>query len=303
MNFVEECVKCKNDIVYFIEKYVKILHYKRGLIPFELFDYQKRLLKTYEEDRFVILKKFRQGGFTTLTGMYGLWRCLFFNDQRFLILHKTDKEAMYHAKMIQRAIDYLPDQFQVLLTHSNGHEKRFDCTGSSMLFLRVESAKGKSMTHLIFDEAAFITKMEDHWQAMWPTIPPHGKVFVLSTTNGIGNWFYDTYERAASKKSDFKVFENSYLEHPEYNNAAWVAQTKKNLGPKLFAQEVEAHWVSKYDDEVKPEDILRYEVRDIVTDHSITGQDMVNRISDHIKSYKANRFSCQILEEFEKDSN
>jgi hypothetical protein len=43
-----EFLKCAASFSYFCHKYVKIAHPKRGLLPFILYKYQKRVVKEYE---------------------------------------------------------------------------------------------------------------------------------------------------------------------------------------------------------------------------------------------------------------
>jgi hypothetical protein len=52
--------RCKEDYIYFCEKFIKISHPLVGIIPFKLFKYQRRALKEIENNRFVIFKKPRQ---------------------------------------------------------------------------------------------------------------------------------------------------------------------------------------------------------------------------------------------------
>lgn len=59
---LKEFIKCMNDIVYFARKYVKIVNVDSGLIPFDVFDYQERLLKHYQKNRFSIVLSSRQSG-------------------------------------------------------------------------------------------------------------------------------------------------------------------------------------------------------------------------------------------------
>lgn len=39
---VQEWMKCAKDPVYFIEEYIKIVNVDKGLVNFDLYDYQKR---------------------------------------------------------------------------------------------------------------------------------------------------------------------------------------------------------------------------------------------------------------------
>ena len=59
---VEEYVKCRDDIVYFLKNYVQVIHVDKGLIPFDLYDYQEDLINTLHNNRYVIVKSARQSG-------------------------------------------------------------------------------------------------------------------------------------------------------------------------------------------------------------------------------------------------
>jgi hypothetical protein len=75
---IEEYVRCANDVEYFTEKYIKIVNIDRGLIPFDMYDYQRNMLKTFMNERFVITKMPRQSG-----------KCLFINTSIKLRNKKT----------------------------------------------------------------------------------------------------------------------------------------------------------------------------------------------------------------------
>ena len=59
---LKEFIKCMDDIVYFATKYVKIVNVDSGLIPFDVFDYQAKLLQHYQKNRFSIVLSSRQSG-------------------------------------------------------------------------------------------------------------------------------------------------------------------------------------------------------------------------------------------------
>lgn len=62
-DMLEELAKCKNDPLYFMENYVKTSVADGGdLVNFKPFDYQKRIINAYVNERFVITKSFRQSG-------------------------------------------------------------------------------------------------------------------------------------------------------------------------------------------------------------------------------------------------
>lgn len=59
---VEEYIKCSNDPIYFIEKYIKVVSLDKGLVPFNMYGYQKEIVTKVHNNRFVIAKLPRQSG-------------------------------------------------------------------------------------------------------------------------------------------------------------------------------------------------------------------------------------------------
>ena len=233
-----EIIKCIRSFSYFCHKYVKIAHPKKGLLPFILFGYQKRVIEDYEKHRFNILSKFRQGGLSTVTVLWAMWRCMFKLDETIMVLSKSDREAIAAGEIVKRGLIELPSWLRPEMDKNNDHQKLFTETGCKLFFYTPEAARGRSITYLILDEAAFIPQMEKHWKAMFPTISTGGHCIAISTVNGVGNWYYDTFKGAERQENDFHVIELDYWEHPEYNDPEWVKGTRAQLGEKGWLQEI-----------------------------------------------------------------
>ena len=235
-----EIIKCHDSFSYFCHKYVKIGHPKKGMLPFILYNYQKRVVDEYDKKRFNIIRKFRQGGLTTVTVLWALWRCMFKMDQTIMLVSKTDREAIVAGEIADRAIKFFPKWFcpELAAGGDNKHEKHFAETQSKLLFYTAEAARGRSNTYLILDEAAFIKDMERHWAALFPTIATGGACIAVSTVNGIGNWYHEQFKGAQEKKNHWNILDLNYKEHPEYDDDFWVEQMKAQLGLKRFMQEV-----------------------------------------------------------------
>ena len=234
----EEIIKCINNFPYFCHKYIKIMHPIRGLLPFVLYNYQRRVIDEYDKHRFTIISKFRQGGLTTTTAIWALWRCMFKKDQTMMVMSKTDREAMTGAGMVARAIQWLPTWLQPEMGKNNDHVKEFLITSSRIDFQGPEAARTRALTYMILDEAAFIDGMEEHWKAMYPTLSTGGNCIAISTVNGLGNWYEEIYHNAQVKKNKFHVIDLDFWEHPDYNDADWVADQRAQLGEKGWQQEV-----------------------------------------------------------------
>jgi len=236
---IEELTKIYNSFYYFCHRYVKILHPVHGTIPFVLYKYQRRVIDCYRGKKYNMVSKFRQGGLTTVAVLYGLWQAMFRKDRQIYVLSKTDREALAAGDIAKKAMDNLPTWiYDKEKADISKHEKQFHDVGSKICFYTPEAARGKSASMIIIDEAAFIPGMNDHWKAMYPVVATGGKINVVSTVNGLGNWYEEMYHGAQANENFFNVIDIDYWEHPIYANPDWAAITKANLGEKKWQQEI-----------------------------------------------------------------
>lgn len=253
-----EIFKCKENFPYFCENYVKVMHPEKGLTSFKLHPFQKdKVYPVFEKEKFVILKKFRQAGLSTIASIYALWKILFFTDQRIVMISITDRDAKHLMSMIRRAWEELPKWMICETTEYSQHIIKLE-TGSEIKCGTKKMGRGLSANMVVVDEAAFIPKMEEIWMDIFPVVSAAGntcKVFVVSTVNGLGNWYADKYHDAKDKKNEFYCLDLNYKEHPEYNNEEYVERMKAQLGPRGWDQEVLGIFLSASDTFIKPESI------------------------------------------------
>ena len=83
---VNEIIRCGKSPQYFIDNYCRISHPMHGLIPFKTYDYQKDLLKDFNDYRFNIILKARQLGISTITAGYVVWLMMFHRDKNVLVM-------------------------------------------------------------------------------------------------------------------------------------------------------------------------------------------------------------------------
>lgn len=233
-----EFSKCLFDFPHFATNYVKVLHPKRGIIPFALYPYHERLVDHYAKDKFIILKKFRQAGLSTMTLAWVMWKCMFNCDRKVLWVSPRDREAVETGKAFSQFIRNLPEWLAPVMGKDNAHEKIFLDTNSTVRFVSAAGAKSYDFDLLILDECAFIPKMDEWWKKFLPRLGTSGRCIALSTPNGRGNWFEKIYTEGVEGKNEFSVIDVNYLEHPEYQNAEWVEEMKKKLGIAGWTQEV-----------------------------------------------------------------
>ena len=51
---IEEFIKCKEDPVYFARNYIRIVSLDKGLVPFEPYKFQEKLISRFHKNRFNI---------------------------------------------------------------------------------------------------------------------------------------------------------------------------------------------------------------------------------------------------------
>ena len=90
---LQELEKCSQDPVYFIRKYVNIELPIKGIIPFDLYRFQERIIRDLGKDRFNIVRKFRQGGITTLCAAHSLWSIIFKKNHHVMVVSIGDRES------------------------------------------------------------------------------------------------------------------------------------------------------------------------------------------------------------------
>ena len=109
---IEEYIKCKDDPIYFLENYVKIVHVDEGLVPFKMYDFQKNLVNAITENRNVIVKTGRQVGKTTTTIGWLLHYILFNQEKIVGILANKAITAREILGRVQTSYQHLPKFLQ-----------------------------------------------------------------------------------------------------------------------------------------------------------------------------------------------
>ena len=83
---IREYQKCSKDPLYFMLNYVQIVSLDEGLVPFNMYDFQKHIVRTIHDNRFTICKLPRQSGKSTTTISYLLHFALFNPNSSLAIL-------------------------------------------------------------------------------------------------------------------------------------------------------------------------------------------------------------------------
>jgi hypothetical protein len=260
---VAEIVKCGRDPVYFMKNYARIQHPKRGLIPFDTYDFQDDCVKAFEEHRFNIVLKSRQLGLSTVTAAYSVWYALFKKDKNILVIATKLQTAMNFIKKVRTMIEGLPKWLLLTKFEPTKQQIRFT-NGSTITAIPTSPDAGRSeaLSLLIIDEAAFIREFEDIWTGLYPTLSTGGSAIVISTPNGVGGMYYKLWTDGVTQQNEFNTINLPWWVHPEHDQA-WFDKETRNLPKRKISQEFLCDFISSGETFLQPSemDYLRGMIR------------------------------------------
>ncbi len=241
-----EYMKCKESPEYFIANFVKIIHVDHGLVPFEMYDYQKDMIHKFNDNRFVICKMPRQTGKSTTIIAFLLHYILFNESTNVAILANKGAVARELLSRLQLAYEHLPKWLQqgVLVWNKGNIEVE---NGSKVIAAATSSSavRGSSFNIIFLDEFAHVPQniAESFFTSVYPTISSgeSTKVLIVSTPLGM-NMFYKMWIEAEEGRNDYVPIEVHWSEMPG-RDAKWKEETIRNTSEVQFTQEFECEFV------------------------------------------------------------
>jgi hypothetical protein len=109
----------------------------------------------------------------------------------------------------------------------------------------------------ISHNCAFIDGATEIWTAAQATLSTGGKAAIISTPNGVGNFFHKTWQEAESGANKFKPIKLDWTVHPD-RDQAWRNRQTELLGEAEAAQEHDASFIFSGNTVIKPEIIEFY---------------------------------------------
>lgn len=252
---ISEYLKCKADPVYFALKYIRIVSLDEGLIPFDMYDFQKDLIKNFHEQRFNIAKLPRQTGKSTTVVSYLLHYALFNDNIRIAILANKAETARELLQRLQLSYENLPKWLQQGVGSWNKGSLELE-NGSKIIAASTSSSavRGNSFNIIFLDEFAFIPNhiAEQFFSSVYPTISSGKttKVIIISTPNGM-NMFYKLWHDAERGKNDYRPLEVHWSAVPG-RDAKWKEETIRNTSERQFTQEFECEFLGSVDTLIAP---------------------------------------------------
>jgi hypothetical protein len=255
---LNEIVKCGKDPVYFTNKYLKISHAERGLIPFKTYPFQEDCMRDFAKNRFNIVLKSRQLGLSTITAAFALWRGLFYREKNILVIATKMAVAMNFVRKVKTMLEGLPKWLIIPEIKSETRTSIEFSNGSVIKSVPTSEDAGRSeaLSLLIVDEAAFIRNFGQLWTGLYPTLSTGGSAIILSTPNGVGNQYHSLWMDAESGKSALHPIKLMWDVHPE-RDQAWFDNESRNMSRKQIAQELLCDFASSGDTFLNADDLDR----------------------------------------------
>ena len=252
---VIEFLKCKNDPVYFARNYIKIVSLDHGLVPFNMYPFQEKLIENFHKNRFNICKMPRQTGKSTTCISYLLHYAVFNDNVNIAILANKASTAQDLLGRLQLAYENLPSWMQQgiiswnkrSLELENGSKISANSTSSS-------AVRGGSYNVIFLDEFAFIPNhiADDFFASVYPTISSgqSTKVIIVSTPRGM-NHFYRMWHDSQRGKNEYVPTDVHWSEVPG-RDAEWKEQTIANTSEQQFKVEFECEFLGSVDTLINP---------------------------------------------------
>ncbi|AGH56907.1 terminase large subunit [Cyanophage P-RSM6] len=247
---VKEFIKCSQDPVHFIQKYIKIVSLDKGLVPFDMYDFQVDMVKKFDEDRFNIAKLPRQSGKSTIVTSYLLWYVIFNDNVNVAILANKAATAREMLGRLQLSYENLPKWMQQGIVGWNKGSLELE-NGSKILAASTSASavRGMSFNVIFLDEFAFIPNhiADQFFSSVYPTISSgkSTKVIIISTPHGM-NMFYKLWHDAERGKNEYTTTEVHWSQVPG-RDAKWKEQTIANTSEEQFRVEFECEFLGSVD--------------------------------------------------------
>ena len=286
---IEEFIKCKDDPVYFAKNYIQIVSLDSGLVPFEPYDFQEKLIKRFHDHRFNICMMPRQTGKSTTSVAYLLHYVVFNDSVNVGILANKAATARELLGRLQLAYENLPKWMQQGVLAWNRGSLELE-NGSKILAASTSASavRGMSFNILFLDEFAFVPNhiADSFFASVYPTITSgkSTKVIMVSTPHGM-NHFYRMWHDAERQQNQYVPTSVHWSEVPG-RDEKWREQTIANTSEQQFKVEFECEFLGSVDTLINPA-----KLRALVYDNPLQSS---NGLDVYVEPKKDHEYMCTV---------
>lgn len=268
---LDEYIKCRDDVSYFCENYVKVISLDKGLVPFKLRGYQNDLVKHFTDNRFSIVLAPRQSGKSITMVAWVLHYIIFNSEKKVAILANKGAIAREMLSRITLMLENLPFFLQpgckVLnkgsIKFSNNSEIIAAATSSSSIRgMSVDCVSGDTKVCLLdANDGIWYTKISDFIYKDMPREFIDKKYYTVYKTTNISNGKYYVGFHSTNNLDD------GYL-----GSGKLLIKAIEKYGPQNFKKEILFVFDNQKEAEDKEREIVNeYFINDEKTYNLVTG--------------------------------
>jgi hypothetical protein len=214
---------------------------ERGTVRFRLWPAQVGLMGTIVTERLVAILKARQLGISWLVCAYALWLCLFHPNQAIYLFSRRQKDADELIRRIKALYMRLPAQLRDRLPKISGKDNVREinwANGSrieSMPDTR-DSGVGNTASLVVLDEWARMRYGAILFEQIKPIMESGGQLIILSTANGMANWFHELWTKAIANLSSFRTVFLPWWSRPGRTKGWYAAAARDSNDSNKFKE-------------------------------------------------------------------
>jgi len=256
-----EYAKYLQDPCYFIEANFRVLDMTQGgYKPFKVFPFQKEAVYNYHNNRFVLLKKSRQAGMSTVTQAYAAYLIAMATKESPEIIYILANKLTSAKKFFRGVKEFLnqvpqwvwgdniiPDKKKDNYIKGKGSTMKIEFANGSELHCVASSPdalRGAAISRLIFDECAFVQNGAEMYNSSVVATSTGGHCYLISTPNGKDELYYNCYAKSLMGENDYKISSAYWVNDPRYNyDLEWIEYDEDE---KEISRHVEVNFDYEY---------------------------------------------------------
>ena len=186
-----ELRRCASDFIYFLVHYIWIESKEHKRVRFILNRPQRKALRVFLKEKWILILKARQHGISTLIAAWFLWQAMFW-CKRALIMSETVPAARDLFKKYRNMYNDLPDWMRRLKAFKarveNVNELEFGNRG--IIKVVGPDYRGSTFQLIHASEAAFYANFTDTAAAIFQMASAEAQVILETTANGPNEFYY-----------------------------------------------------------------------------------------------------------------
>ncbi|WP_262429870.1 phage terminase large subunit family protein [Paratissierella segnis] len=229
----EKLKKILNNPKLWIENFLHIVDKRGNLVPFKLNELQDDFLGSM--DKYNIILKSRQLGFSVLMLAYSLWIATTQSNSTCLLMSYSIDSATGIFEKLKQMYYTIPDVIRPELINNNKKELKFK-NGSRIIVSTCgnkDVARGLTLKFCHLSEVAFMKDtLPKQLLAIEQALVPDGKIVLESTANGF-NYFSELWQKAKNGENMYKPYfanwyDNKTMFADDYTNAVEIWKARNN---------------------------------------------------------------------------